>query len=207
MLPFQRRAFREAFRKRARHVLEAVMEEAMQALDASCDAMGVKFVHDRLPPMVLPEELPLVSEAAREGPGAPSAPKAKVKEAIITAESRVRLVRDGAARIMLQDGVVVLYHMGRNSRVHFANELPALEFDPADGPALETLLNSYPDYLKVGVLPLPELEDRLDLADSLFKEGLLMVEDPFPPKDDKQAEIQANLIEAGAKLHAQMGGS
>jgi lysine-specific demethylase/histidyl-hydroxylase NO66 len=180
MLPFQRKAFRAAFRRRARHVLNLVVEEAMGALDASCDAMGVKFVHDRLPPMLLREELPLVSAAARAGPGVSATAVPKQKVATITRDSRVRIVREGAARIMLQDGLVVLYHMGHNSRVHFANELPALEFDPADGPALETLLNTYPEYVKVGVLPLPELEDRIELADSLFQEGLLMVEDPHP---------------------------
>ncbi len=57
--------------------------------------------------------------------------------------------------------------------------LNPLEFELDDGPAIEVLLNAYPEGVTVLDLPHPseELEDKVGVAEALFKEGILVLED------------------------------
>lgn len=54
-----------------------------------------------------------------------------------------------------------------------------LEFELDDGPAIEQLLGAYPQPVCVSELPhsSEELEDKLAVAQALFKEGFLLVAD------------------------------
>ena len=57
--------------------------------------------------------------------------------------------------------------------------LTPVEFELDDGPAIEELLTAYPDGVVVSELShaSEELEDKLEIARALFKEGFLMVVD------------------------------
>ena len=96
--------------------------------------------------------------------------------------SRVRLVRRGVARIVVEntpDGengpLLVLHHSLHNTRSFGDTLLPALEFAASDGPALRQLLNSHPQYVKVSELHCEDDADKLELARSIFAEGLLAI--------------------------------
>jgi hypothetical protein len=54
-----------------------------------------------------------------------------------------------------------------------------LEFELDDGPAIEMLLEAYPSAVAVMDLPHPseELDDKVSVAQSLFKEGFMLVDD------------------------------
>lgn len=54
-----------------------------------------------------------------------------------------------------------------------------MEFELDDGPAIEALINAYPEGIVVSDLPhvSEELDDKLDVARALFKEGFLLVDD------------------------------
>jgi hypothetical protein len=54
-----------------------------------------------------------------------------------------------------------------------------LEFDVDDGPSIEMLLSAYPEGVTVSELPHPseEMDDKLQVAQALFKEGFLCIED------------------------------
>ena len=54
-----------------------------------------------------------------------------------------------------------------------------MEFELDDGPAIEAILEAYPLGIVVSELPhsSEELEDKLDIARALFKEGFLIVDD------------------------------
>lgn len=54
-----------------------------------------------------------------------------------------------------------------------------LEFELDDGPAIEMLLEAYPSSVAVMDLPHPseELDDKVSVAQALFKEGFLLVDD------------------------------
>jgi hypothetical protein len=93
----------------------------------------------------------------------------------LTLASEVRLVRPGVARLVLgEDGVLVLHHALYNARGFQETELPAMEFDSADGPALEQLLSGHV-FVKISALKCEKDDDRLSIAMSLFMEGLLVV--------------------------------
>jgi hypothetical protein len=66
-----------------------------------------------------------------------------------------------------------------NSRVHHGSALRPLEFELDDAPAVEALLNAYPDAVAVKELPHPpadDLDDKLEIAKALFSEGFLVYE-------------------------------
>ena len=54
--------------------------------------------------------------------------------------------------------------------------LNPLEFDLDDGPAIEILLDAYPTPVVVMDLPHPseELEDKVSIAQALYREGFLL---------------------------------
>ena len=57
--------------------------------------------------------------------------------------------------------------------------LQPLEFELDDGPAIEALLAAYPAAILVSELPHPseELEDKISLAQALYREGFLLIHD------------------------------
>ena len=66
-----------------------------------------------------------------------------------------------------------------NSRELFGAPLSPVEFDLDDGPAVEALLRAYPRGMTVSDLPHPseELDDKVGVAQALYKEGFLVIED------------------------------
>ncbi|CAM9566306.1 unnamed protein product, partial [Ectocarpus sp. 8 AP-2014] len=72
---------------------------------------------------------------------------------------QLRLARRGCARLLLEDGVAVVYHCMDNSRVHHGNAMSPLQFELDDAPALEVLLSAYPRPVTVSDLPHPPTED------------------------------------------------
>jgi hypothetical protein len=66
-----------------------------------------------------------------------------------------------------------------NSRELFGNALSPMEFELDDGPCLEALLRAYPTGIMVSDLPHPseELDDKMGVAEALFKEGFLLIVD------------------------------
>ncbi|CAM9748045.1 unnamed protein product, partial [Discosporangium mesarthrocarpum] len=88
------------------------------------------------------------------------------------------MVRWGVARLLLEDGMAVVYHCMDNARVHHGNALSPLQFDLDDAPAIETLLAAYPHSIQVKDLPHPpteDLEDKVGVATALYKEGFLLL--------------------------------
>jgi len=56
-----------------------------------------------------------------------------------------------------------------------------VEFELDDGPAIEALLDAYPDPVQICDLPhvSEDVEDKVDIARAVFREGLLLVFDPL----------------------------
>ena len=163
--------------KNVHTLLQAVSRHAMGCLDAACDQHTKKFIMNRLP-------APLShSEESRTFTG--------TKDLKIFPFTKLRIVRPGIARVLLEDGVVVVYHCMDNSREQSTDsnaDIRPLEYDVDDGPAIEMLLQAYPQGVEVSALPHPseELDDKIGVAQSLFCEGILYVEDeatlPFKHK-------------------------
>lgn len=143
--------------------------------------MAKSFLIDRLPvPMTALEER-LTSVGS---------PDSKIN--IFT---RLRMLRPGLARAMVEDGMVVVYHCMDNSRALHGNALSPLEFELDDGPAIEKLLDSYPRGVLISQLPHPseEDEDKVAVAATLYKEGFLV------RMDDEMEEMKDSLSRAGGE--------
>ena len=179
-----------------RSLLSGVVDRAMDMLDAAADQAAKSFIQARLP-------VPLSeAEEQRSAAGAPGA--------IVYPHTRLRMVRPGVARALVEDGMVVVYHCMDNAREMYGAPLAPLEFELDDGPAIEMLLLAYPEAVAVDDLPHPseELEDKVSLAQvrpctnaldtdvpltahttrtqALFKEGFLLIDDEAskPSNDD-----------------------
>ena len=89
------------------------------------------------------------------------------------------MIRPGLARVLIEEGTCVLYHCMDNSRELYGNPLRPLEFDLDDGVCIEALLAAYPSSVMVADLPHPseEEEDKVGVAQALFKEGFLLIDD------------------------------
>jgi len=184
---------RQQFKKRVAQLLHRVVDDAVDMLDASVDQIAKGLVGARLPPALTEaeeERTKFGSQARRIGPF-----------------TRLCVVRENAARLCVEDGVVVVYHCLDNGREVYSNPLSPLEYDLDDGPAIEKLLSTLyvpvvdeeeeedgedgpkSERAECGVMvtDLPhtseELHDKVSIAESLYKEGLLMVVDEDGPGD------------------------
>lgn len=158
--------------------------------------------------------------------------------------TKLRMIRPGLARAIVEDGMVVVYHCMDNPRyaskfqplssitliivyyfctlvysitregTHsssllkdgesvdddgdhrdkgFATMIP-LEFELDDGPAIEELLNAYPLGVVVSDLPhsSEEMEDKVAVAQALYKEGFLLIEDEASKAVEENSEDDNN---------------
>ena len=81
-----------------------------------------------------------------------------------------------------------------NSRELNGASVNPLEYDLDDGPCIEELLLSYPHGVTVADLthPSEELDDKVSVAQSLYKEGILLIDDeaskPARPGSDEDSD-------------------
>ena len=155
----------ENFRNEAKRRIMRVAKEAMDMVDAACDQIGKRFLSDRLPPGLAPEELACTSEGQ--------------KDAKIWPTTLCRLARPGIARLVLEDGKAVLYHCNDNSRVFHEVPLSPMEFEVDDAPALEQLVTTVePNWIPVSELINESMEDKIAITQSLYDEGILAIINP-----------------------------
>ena len=74
---------------------------------------------------------------------------AGASDARIFMYTQLRMLRPGIARVLIEGDVCVVYHSMDNSREMFGAPLQPLEFELDDGPAIEALLQAYPEPVSV----------------------------------------------------------
>ena len=154
----------DKFCEEANKRIMRVCKEAMTLVNASCDQIGKRFLSDRQPPALTPNEAVLTSEHREENGGK------------IWPNTMCRLARPGIARLVLEDDKAVLYHCADNSRVYHGTPLSPLEFEVDDAPALEMLLTTTePHWICVKDLIHGDIEDKMEIAQSLYDEGILAI--------------------------------
>lgn len=145
-------------------------------VDAVADQRAKDFIHDSLPPVLTDREkalsvhgLPIRWEAG----------KPVNVGAQLTTETQVHMLQDGIARLVGEGGRLFLYYTVENSRVYHLEEPKCLEIYPQQADAMELLLRSYPEFVRVGDLPCDSVEDQLSLATMLYDKGLLLTKTPL----------------------------
>ncbi|KAG8011429.1 Ribosomal oxygenase 1 [Nibea albiflora] len=139
-------------------------------VDAAVDQKARDYLHDCLPPMLSPVE------SASSVKGAPVRwERGQVigVGAHITAQTRVRVLRAGCARLCSDGEAVHLYYTTDNSRVYHKEELKSFEINAEHTDAIEFLIHSYPKFVTVGSFPCDSAEDRVALAELLFEKGII----------------------------------
>lgn len=160
----------DAFKAEAKKKIMRVCKEAINMVTTGCDQIAKRFLSDRLPPAFTPQELALTSDNRAENGGK------------IWPNTLVRLAKPGIAHLVIEDDKAVLYHCADNSRVYHENPLSPLEFEIDDAPALEALITTVePHWICVKDLIHGDIEDKMDIAQSLYDEGILaMFQDEAP---------------------------
>ncbi|CAO2586855.1 Ribosomal oxygenase 1 [Lemmus lemmus] len=135
-------------------------------VDAVADQRAKDFIHDSLPPVLTDRERAEAGEPVNVG-------------AQLTTETEVHMLQDGIARLVGEGGRLFLYYTVENSRVYHLEEPKCLEIYPQQADAMELLLRSYPEFVRVGDLPCDSVEDQLSLATMLYDKGLLLTKTPL----------------------------
>ncbi|KAL7485245.1 hypothetical protein ACHAW6_014443 [Cyclotella cf. meneghiniana] len=166
------RALQNAFKEEAKKRIMRVCKQAMSMLDDACDQIGIRFLSDRLPPALLKPEAALTKEAhASSSSTSPHHHDASKK---IWPNTLCRLVRPNIARLVIEDSKAVLYHCLDNSLVYHKTPLSPMEFEVDDAPALEQLLTTVePNWIMVKDLLHGDVEDKMEIAQALYDEGIL----------------------------------
>mmetsp|Transcript_12300 Transcript_12300/g.16599 ORF Transcript_12300/g.16599 Transcript_12300/m.16599 type:complete len:573 (-) Transcript_12300:40-1758(-) len=169
----RRSAFRAQVRRRLHQVIDVCLDDDI--LDAAADDVALRFLADRQPP-----------------------PRYKHRVTNISHTTKLRPVSRRAARLVLDDDnhQALLYHALDNGRTHRASPIACLEFQLDDAPAIEILLSAHiARPVAVSDLPHASLDDKLELARTLYDEGLLVavdddqvdyINDSNSPDDEKE---------------------
>lgn len=166
---------REQFIAKVKQLMTKLIDHA--PIDAACDQMGKKLMHDALPPAL---EL---SEKARtvvgDGEKWNSSKNTVVNRVEIDPDTSIRLIRSTAVRLVSEEDSVQVFFSTENTREYQEVGEQSLEVGSDLAPAVEHLITSYPAWVKVEDLPLDELEDRMKVAGDLWERGILMTNEPL----------------------------
>ncbi|XP_059057394.1 bifunctional lysine-specific demethylase and histidyl-hydroxylase NO66 [Achroia grisella] len=149
-------------------------------IDEAVDQMNKNYQHDALPPVLtdLEKNVTVYSDndvVMRNG---------KVRNRVeIGLDTKIRLLRKNILRMVSEDRIRLYYYV-ENSLEYHGSELPYLEIEEELAPAIETLILSYPQYVAVESLDVPNDSDKLQIADALWSRGLIMSEYPLETVDD-----------------------
>ncbi|KAL4630418.1 bifunctional lysine-specific demethylase and histidyl-hydroxylase NO66 [Arapaima gigas] len=145
-------------------------------VDAAVDQKAKEFLHDCLPPVLTPEEQ---SSSVQGVPTRVENGKVQNVTAHMKPQTKIRLLRDGIARLCSEGDAVSLYYTVDNSRVYHKEEPKSFEIQPEHTDAVEFLIRSYPSFVSVASLPCDSLEEKVSLAELLFKRGLIHTSEPL----------------------------
>lgn len=148
----ERRArLRNDLKKAVKQRLDAVVDKLMDHVDGAADDLALRFLQERQPPR---------QEEAHKN----------ISHATLLRPAGRRL-----ARLVVEGSQALVYHAVQNARGHYKTPLSCLEFELSDAPAIEALLDAHAARpVAVHQLPLPNLDDRLELARALVKEGVVV---------------------------------
>ena len=166
---------REEIKRYISCMMKMISDEVDELIDPAADQLRKQFIMQRLP-------IPLSSfEESRSA--------STVPRATIYPFTQLRIMQPGIAIAVIEDGKVVLYHCMDNSRQVYGAPLKPLEFELDDGPAIEALLTAYPHSITVSDLdhPSEEIDDKIGIAEALYKEGILLISDEASNPSDSSS--------------------
>jgi hypothetical protein len=135
-------------------------------LDALIDHTFTEFLQAALPP---PLSRPVASHSARRN---------HKGRQLLTLESKLRLTEPNIARFVIEDDNAVVYSSIRNpiSRLRCGEDFKPLHlvYPLHYGPAMEFLLNSYPQFVDLKDITTMENEEKRELIAEWYDRGMLV---------------------------------
>ncbi|CAG9787611.1 unnamed protein product [Diatraea saccharalis] len=169
-------------RKEIEELMKSLFDKIKNHLpiDDAVDQMNKNYQHDALPPVLSDLE----KAVTVFGDSDVMIENGKVTNRVeIGLDTKIRLLRKNILR-MVSEEKIRLYYYVENSLEYHGNDLPFLEIEEELAPAIETLITSYPEYVSVENLDVPNESDKLQIADALWSRGLIMTEYPLESIDD-----------------------
>ncbi|XP_036363178.1 ribosomal oxygenase 1 isoform X2 [Octopus sinensis] len=151
-------------------------------VDATCDQMGKKFMHESLPPYISDgEKQYTIHEQGERWNGKSQSVVSRVE---LGPDTRIKLLRAGIIRLVIEGDEVRIYYNLENNRLYQDVESNYLEIPHRYALAVEFLLQTYPDFTTVENLPLTQLTEQIELVQAMYEKGILLTEIPLEPLDE-----------------------
>ncbi|XP_013141669.1 PREDICTED: bifunctional lysine-specific demethylase and histidyl-hydroxylase NO66 [Papilio polytes] len=165
-----RRVEMEEYMKNLFHKVKSYL-----SMDGAVDQICKRFQHDALPPVLSDAEKACTVYADTDV----MAENGKVINRVeMNLDTKVRLLRKNILRMVSEDTIKIYYYT-ENSLEYHGHELSFLEIDEELAPAVETLITTYPEYVSIENLDVPNESDKMQIVDALWARGLLMTEYPL----------------------------
>jgi len=168
---------RKAIKEKVNRLVSKLVDHL--PLDGAVDQLGKRLMGDILPPALEVEEK--ARTVYGDGEKWHGIKKTVVNRVEIDPDTHLRLVRASAVRLVQEEDTVKMYYSTENTREF--REVPIedqqLEVGEELAPAVEHLITSYPSWVKVEDLPIPELEDRMKVAGDMWEKGVLITREPL----------------------------
>jgi len=173
-----RALLKEQFRIEAKKRIMRVAKTACEMLDATCDEMGKRYMSERQPPALTALEVAITSQGDETA-----------DEKQILPNTMCRLVRPGIGRLVVEDNKAVIYHCFDNSREYQGNPINPLEFEMDDAASLEQLITTVePDWILVNDLFHDSIEDKIQIVQALYDEGIIAIKESGENENEVTAE-------------------
>ncbi|XP_064623447.1 ribosomal oxygenase 1-like [Lineus longissimus] len=158
-------------------------------VDAACDQMGQRVVHEALPPFLTEADkmcsIHGMGEKWDEEYG-------RVRGRIeLEPDTCVKIVRKGVIRLVMEEETVRIYHSLENTRVFCEKEPQFIDVSSEVAPAVEFLIHQYPKYVPIDSLPLETIVEKIDIATQLYEKGLLLTYAPLEPLTEGEDDADA----------------
>ncbi|XP_012939129.1 ribosomal oxygenase 1 [Aplysia californica] len=166
---------RQGFMDKVQSLIRTMMETL--PLDSACDQMGRRLMHDAMPPVLSEAEKSCSVHSAGERWDVGFNRVVGVSE--LTPTTLVKLIRRGALRLLTEEDEVRVYYSVENARVYRGAGPNYMQVSAEMAPAVECLINAYPEYTAVESLPLENVPDQLNIVSMLYEKGLLITSEPL----------------------------
>ncbi|XP_012259857.2 ribosomal oxygenase 1 [Athalia rosae] len=165
---------RTKFIRRTQYLLSKLVQYI--DVDKAADEMAKKHIHDFLPPMLTGEEreCSVYEDGERMTEGG-----VIVNRIEIEPDTKIKLVRAQCIRLVQEPDGLRVYYSNENSKEYRELELQYLEITPELAPAIEEIIQKYPNYIKVEDLPIEGEDNKIQVVRDLWEKGILITDEPL----------------------------
>ncbi|XP_043188225.1 ribosomal oxygenase 1-like isoform X1 [Amphibalanus amphitrite] len=153
-------------------------------VDAAVDQMGKQFMRDALPPCLSKDERcrSVHEDGERWADGAVRG------QATMDGSTEIKMIRGNVVRLVNEGDELRLYHCLENSRLY--QEMPEQYLvigDDEQADAVSVLLENYPKYTAIDLLPGAEPEAKVAFAAALWEKGMVVTRAPITEEETDNA--------------------